>query len=399
MATANGDRNLLFGILALQMDFISRDALVRAMHAWVLDKAKSLCQILVEQGALSAARCALLEPLVQEHIQQHGDDAGKSLAAVSSVGSAGDVLKQIANPDVQASLIHLPPAADPYATNFPSAGAASAVGRRFIILRPHAEGGLGKVSVAHDGELNREAALKEIQERHADRPDSRARFLLEAEITGGLEHPSIVPVYGLGTYADGRPFYAMRFIRGDSLKEAIEHFHKTKGSLNTGQRALELRQLLGRFNDSCDAIAYAHSRGVLHRDLKPGNVMLGKYGETLVVDWGLAKPVNGPASKEADAEEPLRPASADGSAPTQMGSAVGTPHIFPSLKHQTALTRNPASPDFTSMLLLTGNPLCFKVPRPRIRSRMVKTLAPFLKAEEAPSAETFASALIRSLEE
>jgi len=191
----------------------------------------------------------------------------------------------------------------------------------------------------------------------------------------------------------------MRFIRGDSLKEAIEHFHKTKGSLNTGQRALELRQLLGRFNDSCDAIAYAHSRGVLHRDLKPGNVMLGKYGETLVVDWGLAKPVNGPASKEADAEEPLRPASADGSAPTQMGSAVGTPHIFPSLKHQTALTRNPASPDFTSMLLLTGNPLCFKVPRPRIRSRMVKTLAPFLKAEEAPSAETFASALIRSLEE
>jgi hypothetical protein len=90
MPTANGDRNLLFGILALQMDFIVRDALVRAMNAWVLDKAKPLSQILVEQGALSASRRALLEPLVQEHIQQHGDDAGKSLAAVSSVGSARD---------------------------------------------------------------------------------------------------------------------------------------------------------------------------------------------------------------------------------------------------------------------------------------------------------------------
>jgi eukaryotic-like serine/threonine-protein kinase len=328
MNTANGDRNLLFGILALQMDFISRDVLVQAMHTWVLDKAKPLSQILVEQGALSAARCAMLEPLVQEHIRQHGDDAGKSLAAVSSVGSACDMLKQIADPDVQASLANLP-AADPNATKYPSAGAASAVGHRFLILRPHAEGGLGKVSVAHDGELNREVALKEIQERHADHPDSRARFLVEAEITGGLEHPGIVPVYGLGAYADGRPFYAMRFIKGDSLKEAIERFHKNKGPINAGKRALELRQLLGRFNDVCDAIAYAHSRGVLHRDLKPGNIMLGKYGETLVVDWGLAKPVGGPTSKEADAEEPLRPASGDGSAPTQMGSAIGTPQFMP----------------------------------------------------------------------
>ena len=328
MNTANGDRNLLFGVLALEMDFINRDALVAAMHAWILDKAKSLSQILVEQGALSATRRALLEPLVQEHIQQHGNDAGKSLAALSSVGSARDELNRIADADVQASLVHLP-AADAYATKAPSVGGASAVGQRFLILRPHAEGGLGKVSVALDGELNREVALKEIKERHADHPDSRARFLVEAEITGGLEHPGIVPVYGLGTYGDGRPFYAMRFIRGDSLKEAIERFHKTKGPINAAKRALELRQLLGRFNDVCDAIAYAHSRGVLHRDLKPGNVMLGKYGETLVVDWGLAKPVGGPTSRDADAEVPLHPTSGDGSSATQMGSAIGTPQFMP----------------------------------------------------------------------
>jgi len=329
MATANGDRNLLFGILALQMDFIRRDALVQAMNAWVLDKAKPLGQILVEQGALRADAHTLLEALVQKHLEMHGGDAEKSLAAVSSIRSIREELQGIADPDVQNSLAHVPAArpsgADPYATEAPSVGAPSAEGRRFRILRPHAVGGLGKVSVAHDEELHREVALKEIQERYADYPESRSRFLAEAEITGRLEHPSIVPVYGLGQYADGRPFYAMRFIRGDSLKEAVERFHKAEGQRRpAGERALELRKLLGRFLDVCNAIAYAHSRGVLHRDLKPGNIMLGQYGETLVVDWGLAKPLEKMAVPDT-AEGPLRPSAASGSAATEMGRAVGTP--------------------------------------------------------------------------
>ena len=100
-----------------------------------------------------------------------------------------------------------------------------AAGVRFRILRPHARGGLGEVFVARDEELNREVALKEIRPRTPTTPRAASRFILEAEITGGLEHPGIVPVYGLGHHADGRPYYAMRFIRGDSLKEAIERFH------------------------------------------------------------------------------------------------------------------------------------------------------------------------------
>ena len=131
-----------------------------------------------------------------------------------------------------------------------------------------------------DHELHREVVLKQILDQHADDPTSRARFLQEAEITGGLEHPGIVPVYGLGTYADGRPFYAMRFIRGDSLKEAIDHsisgHRQARGvSPRTPRVAteLELRKLLRRFIDVCNAIEYAHSRGVLHRDIKPGNIM------------------------------------------------------------------------------------------------------------------------------
>jgi tetratricopeptide (TPR) repeat protein/serine/threonine protein kinase len=325
----NADRNLLFGILALQMDFISRDALIAAMQAWVFAKATPLGQILMDQGALKADDHNWLEAMVQKHLQKHANDPAQSLAAVSSVGSLREDLKRIADPDLHASLAHVSAARqveeDPYVTRASSVGLPTSTGRRFRVLRPHRKGGLGQVSVAHDEELHREVALKEIQDRHADDPHSRARFLLEAEITGGLEHPGIVPVYGLGHYADGRPFYAMRFIKGDSLKEAIDRFHRGGGaSREPGERTLGLRKLLGRFVDVCDAIDYAHARGVLHRDLKPGNIMLGHYGETLVVDWGLAKPL-GKATGTASDELPLLPSAAGNSEPTSLGARIGTP--------------------------------------------------------------------------
>jgi len=327
------DRNLLFGILALQMDFISRDQLVAGMNAWVLDKSNSLGAILVEQKALDANRRTLLEALVQEHLKQHDDDPQNSLAALSPIPAVRQELERLADADIHASLVHVPaaPEADPDATRSYSMGTPTSSGLRFRILRQHAKGGLGQVYVAHDEELHREVALKEIQERHADHPESRTRFLLEAEITGGLEHPGIVPVYGLGQYADGRPFYAMRFIKGDSLKDAIERYHRRGAGSppeTSGDRTLEFRKLLGRFIDVCNAIAYAHSRGVLHRDLKPGNIMLGKYGETLVVDWGLAKTVGRPEAASTAHEHTLRPSAGSGSAETQAGKAIGTPQFM-----------------------------------------------------------------------
>ena len=188
--------------------------------------------------------------------------------------------------------------------------------------------------MALDQELDRPVALKEIQDHHADEPHSRARFVQEAEITGKLEHPGIIPVYGLGHDASGRPFYAMRFIQGDSLKEAIAAFHGDEGlKKDPVARMSRLRELLRRFTDVCNAVAYAHSRGVLHRDLKPGNIMLGPYGETLVVDWGLAKPVGDAVSGEAASgdgsslsEGPIRLSGQSGSrAETVAGSPIGTP--------------------------------------------------------------------------
>ncbi|HEX5269935.1 MAG TPA: serine/threonine-protein kinase [Gemmataceae bacterium] len=359
------DRNQLFGILALQMDFVGRDALIAAMHAWVLAKEKSLGELLIAQGALGQDEHALLEALVRKHLARHDNDPEKSLAAVSSPDSIRDRLRQVADPDLAASLAHVPAPgpADRYATLAPSVvGEPSQLGLRFRVLRPHARGGLGEVFVAFDEELHREVALKEIQGRHADDPQSRARFVMEAEITGGLEHPGVVPVYGLGTYAEGRPFYAMRFIRGDSLKEAVERFHSDDArKRDPGERALELRGLLGRFIDVCDAIEYAHSRGVLHRDLKPGNIMLGKYGETLVVDWGLAKPLEKVQGVTESLEGLLRPMSLSGATPTLAGPAIGTPqYMSPEQAAARADLLGPASDVYslgaTLYNVLTGKP-------------------------------------------
>jgi tetratricopeptide (TPR) repeat protein/tRNA A-37 threonylcarbamoyl transferase component Bud32 len=320
------DYNLLFGILALQNNFVSREALVDAFNAWVADRSRPLAQVLSDRGHLDPARAALLEALAREHLKLHGGDPQESLVAVSSLGSAREALQGIADSDVQASLgrtaVGRPEGSAAAGAHGPASGVS-----RFRILRPHARGGLGEVFVAYDEELHREVALKEIRPGRADERESRTRFVLEAEITGNLEHPGVVPVYGLGYYGDGRPFYAMRFVQGDSLKAAIARFHEADGpGRDPGERALALRGLLGRFIDVCDAIAYAHSRGVLHRDLKPGNIMLGKYGETLVVDWGLAKAAGQAEDGEGDtAERALRPPSASGSAPTIAGVALGTP--------------------------------------------------------------------------
>jgi serine/threonine-protein kinase len=328
VAAAPSDRNLLFGILALQMDFITRDALVEAMHGWVLEKVKPLGQILVERGDLAQSRRDLLEPLVDEHVRRHNNDPQQSLAALSSVAPVREALAAVPDPDLHASLAALP-AGPPAGTLPPPAGWDNPFGTRFRVLRPHAKGGLGQVYVARDQELGRTVALKEIQLRHADNPSMRTRFVLEAEINGNLEHPGIVPVYGLGSYPDGRPYYAMRFVQGDSLKDAIERFHADSPNLSPTDRALRLRQLLGRFVDVCDAMAYAHSRGVLHRDLKPANVMLGRFGETLVVDWGLAKTLGRTEESSGDGDPTtegiLVPPSGGSRDATVAGQELGTP--------------------------------------------------------------------------
>ena len=292
----------------------------------------------------------------------------------------------------------------------PNAWSYSADRQRFTVLRLHQQGGLGRLMIAQDGELNREIALKEILPAFADDQENRRRFVREAEITGNLEHPGIVPVYSLGEFADGRPYYAMRLIRGVDLRMAIEDFH-AKGA-SRSEKELEFRQLLSRFVTVCQAIDYAHSRGVIHRDLKPGNIMLGDYGETLVVDWGLAKTLHGQPAPEDFDLRPVTPSNRAHTDQTQAGRIVGTTQYMSPEQAAGRLDQLTALSDVyglgaTLFHLLAGRPpfdgdaddIVFRVQqgrfkRPReVRSAIAKPLeAICLKAMTRNPADRYSSA-------
>lgn len=339
MAESDRDRNLLIGILALQMDFITRDQLIDAMRSCLMRRGKDLASQLLEQRLIDEAKRQFLNGMAEKYLDLHSQDVERSLASLSSISSVQKAMEILEDEDVSQTLerarqlrahdetIDSKPRGSHAAQKTAGAGRelSDRGSDRFHILRPCARGGLGIVSIAQDTELNREVALKEIQANYTDDEASRSRFLVEAEVTGRLEHPGIVPVYSLGQTHTGTPFYVMRFIRGNSLKEAIASYYSSESKGRSDEeRQRQFRDLVKRLVDVCQAIDYAHSRGVLHRDLKPGNIMLGRFGETLVVDWGLAKSIDEDSIIQRSEEEKLVPSSGDGSTETRFGSVVGT---------------------------------------------------------------------------
>ncbi len=212
------------------------------------------------------------------------------------------------------------PELDPTALANSPAEVRAPVSDRYTLVKLHAAGGMGCVSVYADREMQRRVALKELHQEHATSPDVLHRFLQEAQITGRLEHPNIVPVYELVKPSPGRvPFYTMRFVNGHTLTEATRAYHEKR---RTGAAvAVELLAILNAFVSVCQTIAYAHSQGVVHRDLKGGNVVLGDFGEVIVLDWGLAKLIDAGGAPEPTSEVP----ATDSHEHTLQGVVKGTP--------------------------------------------------------------------------
>jgi serine/threonine-protein kinase len=308
--------NLLFGLVALQSGAVEADQLTEACAQWSADESKSLADRLVDRGCMTVEQKSLVEALVVEELDHHGGDAAAALAATVDgrfLEAVRDLPAIVGGDEVDlgATLAQV--------SNYEVVGPASVSedesSDRYTRTRLHAKGGMGQVWVARDATLGRQVALKELRPDSTDNSVVCSRFLYEAKITAQLEHPGIVPVYELG--GGPVPYYTMRFVNGRTLSEATRAYHKVR-SAGTAD-SIGLIKLLSAFLGVCHAVAYAHSRGVIHRDLKGQNVILGDFGEVIVLDWGIAKQIgplsDGQAKSIAEPPDVLAAGGTDRDAP------------------------------------------------------------------------------------
>ena len=349
MAKIDTDRNLLFGLLALQNGLIDQVKLVAAFQAWTLDKLRPLADHLVGRGDLDADDRSAVLALVAHHLKKHGDNIEKSLAAIPAGPSTRQSLLSIADHDIGASVAILGPRTDGEdkpARNLERTGAFAGItlaktdpgaepalaasvqealngfAGRYQILGEIARGGMGSVLRGRDPHLGRDLALKVLLDHHRDRADLVDRFVEEAQICGQLQHPGVVPVYELGKLADQRPYFTMKLVKGQTLAALLAE---------RSSPAADLPRFFSIFEAVCQTMAFAHARAVIHRDLKPSNVMVGSFGEVQVMDWGLAKVLPKAGPKTDVVPPPVNETivathrSTGDSDLSQAGSVLGTP--------------------------------------------------------------------------
>lgn len=251
-------------------------------------------------------------PVCQRPLADNGSCAqcGYDKTHVQSLASAGETRSQGTSP-VASGIADLPPRLGQYR-----------------VVRELGRGGMGRVLEAVDEPLGRQVAVKVLLVPATEKDVRRQRFIEEARIAGGLEHPGIAPIYNLGRAADGAAFFSMKLVTGRNLNDILNERQQGDRAL---LREYTLARLLSVFERIVETIAYAHSRGILHRDLKPPNVMVGAHGEVWVLDWGLAKVLahNEPEDDAGAAMAGDSPPLPDqGQGLTAHGALLGTPQYM-----------------------------------------------------------------------
>ncbi len=267
-------------------------------------------------------------------------------------------------------------------------------GPRYRVIEELARGGMGVVLRGRDEELGRDVAIKVL--RRGGDASARARFVEEAQVAGQLQHPGVVPIYEMGTDAEGRPFFAMKLIEGETLATRLA----ARSSPADGRA-----RLLAVFLQVCQTMAYAHARGVIHRDLKPSNVMVGSFGEVQVLDWGLAKVLDAPLqaagvrAPEPARLETVRTRDSSGSA-SLSGSVMGTPGYMPPEQARGEVERLDRRADVFALGAILCEILCAEPPFPGAREEALRRaragdLAPARARLEACAADPVLVALAR----
>lgn len=289
-APLSSDADLTFAALAIQAGVITPQQLADACVLWAGNGGVPLADLMVEQGWID-------------------DDARKSLMA--------QLAAKIDHPSNLAAAETLS-SRDPRGLGVDTTTMAPLSTDRLRLLRLHSQGGIGQVWLAKDTLLGREVALKELLPELRGSERHRERFLREARVAAQLSHPGTAPVYEYREEG-GRCYYTMRFYSGRTLSEAIQQAHAKRHEAGEANLFERLFPLVEQFQTVCDTVAYAHSKGIIHRDLKGENVVLGEFGEVTVIDWGLAKSINGAddgVTLDRESDDPTK---------TIEGERLGTP--------------------------------------------------------------------------
>jgi tetratricopeptide (TPR) repeat protein len=294
MSTAS-TRGKLFAAFARRLGYVSDGQLDLACQARRRDPSRELADILVAQGAIDARNRAIIEEVVASQLALHAGNAEACFAVILDKGWVPAALFADGSEPPTAAGAPMGPEPPVVAweqgnadalTETVTLGSYTSGGSRYELLERKFSGGMGEVWIARDRELNREVLLKQVLPQLAENARNRGRFLRETRTGAILEHPGIVPVYDIGQHPGGQLFQVMRYFRPGSLHKKIAAYHLAHPD---ALDELAFRTLLGHFATACRAIEYVHTRGILHLDIKPQNIVTGDFGETQIIDWGLAQ--------------------------------------------------------------------------------------------------------------